>query len=72
MLRSVLSKGIVQPNVILFLKAPHFQIWYGISVLKVCRLSDCSECLNLKVEQLMDYRNIAKFVSESNVITVSS
>lgn len=61
---SVPSKGIVQPSVILLLKALHFQIWYSISVLKVCRLSDCSERLNLKVEQLMDNRNIAKFVSE--------
>lgn len=61
---SVPSKSIAQPDVILLLKALHFQIWCSISVLKVFRLSDCSECLNLEVEQLIKNENIPKFVSE--------
>lgn len=50
--------------IFMLLKVLHLQILYSISVLKLFRVSDCYECLNLKVEQLIENRNIARFISE--------
>lgn len=50
--------------ILMLLQVLHFQILYSISVLKLFRVSDCYECLNLKVEQLIENRNIARFISE--------
>lgn len=50
--------------IFMLLKVLHFQILYSISVFELFRVSDCYECLNLKVEQLIENRNIARFILE--------
>lgn len=50
--------------IFMLLKVHHFQILYSISILELFRVSACYECLNIKVEQLIENRNIARFISE--------
>lgn len=57
---------------IMLLEVLHFQVLYSISVLKLFRVLDFYECLNLQVEQLISNRNIARFTLENDVITVSN